>query len=164
VAERAKPKGMYKRFFLYVALVFVLACTTKKIPGTDLSDTEGNRALLEMLDEFRRATEDKDIERIVRLLDESFADDGGTADMADDMEYANAREKLKERFSRISNVRLQMTFRKLERSKAQSDVYWVSYSYMLSFSLADKNMQDSDVKQMRVRKTKGDRWLILSGI
>ncbi|MCL2626117.1 MAG: hypothetical protein FWD46_04780 [Cystobacterineae bacterium] len=155
---------MYKRFFLYAALSFVLACTVKKIPGTELSDTESNRSLLEMLDEFRRATEDKDVERIVQLLDASFADDGGTADMADDMEYANAREKLQERFSRINNVRLQMSFKKLERSKSESDIYLVSYSYMLSFSLGDKSMQDSDVKQMRVRKTKDDRWLILSGI
>ena len=155
---------MFKRFFLYAALVFVLACTTKKIPGTDLKDTESNRALLEMLDEYRRAVEDKNVEGIVRLLDEAFADDGGTADMSDDMDYANARQKLEERFSRVDNIRLQMSFRKLERSKQRPDVYLVAYSYMLSFSMGDKNKQDSDVKQMHVRKTKDGSWFILSGI
>ncbi|MCL2012657.1 MAG: hypothetical protein FWG75_07730 [Cystobacterineae bacterium] len=155
---------MLKRFFLYMVLVFAWACTTKTIPGTDLSDTESNRALLEMLDEYRMAFEGKDVERIVRLLDTSFADDGGSADVADDMDYANARERFAELFSRINNVRLQMNFRKLEPSKSDPDVYWVSYSYMLSFSMGDKNMQDSDVKQMHVKKTKEGSWLILSGI
>ena len=129
-----------------------------------MSDTESNRALLEMLDEYRRAVEDKNVEAIVRLLDESFADDGGTADMSDDMEYANARQKLEERFARIHDLRLQMNFRKMERSKAQPDIYFVTYSYMLSFAMGDKKKQDSDVKQMRVRKTKDGAWLILSGI
>jgi ketosteroid isomerase-like protein len=156
--------GMFKRLFVYAALIFVLACTTKQIPGTDLKDTESNRALLEMLDDYRRAVEDKNVEGIVRLLDESFSDDGGTADMSDDMEYANARQKLEERFSRANNIRLQMNFRKMERSKSQPDVYLVSYNYRLSFSMGDKNMQDSDVKQMHVRKNKDGSWRILSGI
>jgi len=155
---------MLRQFFLYAALIFAFACTTKKIPGTDLSDTESNRALLEMLDELRRAVEDKNVEGIVRLLDESFADDGGTADMADDVEYANVRQKYEEWFSRIKNVRLNMNFRKLERVKSQPDIYVVSYSYMLSFSIGDKNQQDSDVKLMRLRKTKDGPWRILSGI
>jgi len=129
-----------------------------------LSDTESNRALLDMLDEYRRAVESQNVDAILRLLDESFADDGGTGDMSDDMDYANARQKLEERFSRISDVRLQMNFRKMERSTSQPDIYFVSYNYRLSFSVGDKNMQDSDVKQMRVRKTKDGAWLIVSGI
>jgi hypothetical protein len=156
--------GMLKQYFLFTALIFALACTTKQIPGTDLKDTGSNRALLEMLDEYRRAVEDKNVEGIVRLLDESFADDGGTADMSDDMDYANARQKLEERFSRVNNIRLQMNYRKMERFKSQPDVYLISYNYMLSFSMGGKNMQDSDVKQMRVRKIKDGPWLILSGI
>jgi ketosteroid isomerase-like protein len=155
---------MLKRLLLCTALVFALACTSKKIPGTNLSDTESNRALIEMLDDYRRAVEDEDVEAIVRLLDENFSDDGGTADVADDMEYANVREKLQTYFSRVKNIRLQMTFRKLERSKSQPDIYFVSYSYMLSFSMGDKNMQDSDVKLMHVRKTKDGSWRILNGI
>ena len=130
-----------------------------------MDNTESNRALLKMLDDYRRAVEEKNVEGIMRLLDESFSDDGGTADMSDDMEYANARKKLEERFSRINNVRMQLNFRKMEHSPSQPNVYLVSYSYMLSFSMGDKDIpQTSDVKQMHVRKTKDGAWLILSGI
>ena len=87
-------------------LVVATGCAPRKIPGTDLDDTDDTRAVLDVLQKYRSAVEKKDTDTIVKLADETFRDDGGSANPDDDLDYASLGPKLTARLAKIANVKL----------------------------------------------------------
>ena len=73
---------------LFIAVaVLAVACTPKKIPGTELDDTDDTRAILDVMEKYRLALEQRDAQSIINLAHESFKDDGGSANPDDDYDY-----------------------------------------------------------------------------
>ena len=54
------------------------ACTAKKIPGTDIDDTGETRLILDVMTKYRTAVEARNSEEIIKLVDQTFRDDGGS--------------------------------------------------------------------------------------
>ncbi len=143
----------------------VAACTPKLIPGTNIHDTDDTRAILDVMDRYRRAVESRDINQLMPLLADSFHDDMGTSTPDDDLDYARLRAEQPQRFARLSDVRVDMTVRKVEIDDEQQ-VARAVYTYTTSFKmpgLSDRPVTDSEIKEMRFKRV-GDQWKITSGI
>ena len=148
-------------------LVFALTgCTPKKIPGTDLDDTSDTRAVIEVLQQYRVAVEAKNTAALLKLTDESFRDDGGSSAPEDDLDYASLPAKLAARMSKVSELKLDVTVRRIEFD-SEEKVARVTYSYQLSFKMPDystRTQSENDIKQMLLKRVGDQEWKITSGI
>lgn len=154
----------------FIALLLLLAvatgCAPRKIPGTDLDDTDDTRAVLDVLQKYRSAVEKKDTDSLVKLADETFRDDGGSANPDDDLDYASLGPKLTARLAKIANVKLDVTVRRIEFDD-DSKLARVTYSYQISFNIPDytqRTQSENDIKQMILKRVGEQDWKITSGI
>ncbi len=154
------------RSFAWVAAGSVLfgGCSTKRIPGTEIEDNDQTRSVLQVLEQYRRATEAKDADRVASLADPTFHDDGGTANPADDITFENLRQMLEATFKRVGEIRLDMTVKKI--TFEEGDVANAIFNYNASFLMRDYSQKptlESEIKLMRLKKA-GNSWKIVSGI
>ena len=151
---------------LLLALSFLAACMPKKIPGTELDDTNATRAVIEVVQKYRTAVEGKNVEAVYKLADESFRDDGGSAAPEDDLDYSTLQAKLAARMSRVSDLKLDVVVRRIEFDSDEKTAR-VTYSYQLSFKMPDyssRAQSENDIKQMFLRRVGEQEWKITSGI
>lgn len=155
------------RIQLAVGLAVVLSgCMAKKIPGTDIEDNSETRAVLDVLNKYRVAFEKRDSQGIIDLADESFRDDGGSANPEDDLEYKTLFTALPSRFQKIKDVRLDVTVRRIEFDDDRTAAR-VTYSYQMSFRMPEytpRTQGDTDIKQMTLKRVGEKDWKITSGI
>lgn len=144
----------------------VTGCAPRKIPGTELDDTSETRAVIDVMQKFRAAVEKKDADAIVKMADQSFRDDGGSSNPDDDLDYASLGPKLAARMAKMSNVKLEVTIRRIEFDD-DSKMARVTYSYQVSFNLPEytsRTQSENDLKQMLLKRVGEDEWKITSGI
>lgn len=158
------------RTFLIVCSALFLAafssCMPKKIPGTELDDTDDTRALIAVLQQYRSAVEAQNASAIVQMADPAFKDDGGSASPEDDLEYANLGTKLGERLAKVKDLKLELTIKRIELSEA-ADVARVTYTYQMSFRMPEYSgriQAENDIKQMVLKRAGEQSWKIVSGI
>ncbi len=158
---------MRKLIPLVSILVLALTgCSPKKIPGTDLDDTSETRAVIDVLQKYRQAVESKNTTALMQLTDESFRDDGGSSAPDDDLDYASLPAKLAQRLSKISDLRLDVTVRRIEFD-SEEKMARVTYSYQLSFKMPEystRTQSENDIKQMLLKRVGDQEWKITSGI
>ena len=150
-----------------VALLFALTgCLPRKIPGTELDDTSDTRAVIDVLQKYRLAVEARNTAALLALTDESFRDDGGSSAPEDDLDYKTLPTKLAARMSRVSDLKLDVTVRRIEFDTDEK-VARVTYSYQLSFKMPDystRTQSENDIKQMLLKRVGEQEWKITSGI
>src|SRR4051812_18028107 len=95
---------------LTVLLVGALlgGCTVRKIPGTEIDDTDDTRALLDVIETYRKAVETRNAQAILDLADETFHDDGGSASPDDDLDYKTLFTVLPARLSKFDDIKLEL--------------------------------------------------------
>lgn len=152
---------------VFTLLALALAgCPPRKIPGTELDDTSETHAVIDLMQKFRAAIEKKDTDAIVKMADESFRDDGGSVNPDDDLDYASLGPKLSARMAKLSNVKLDVTVRRVEFDSDTKHAR-VTYSYQVTFNVPDytqRTQSENDIKQMLLKRVGEDQWKILSGI
>ena len=144
----------------------LVACTAKKIPGTDIDDTGETRLILDVMTKYRTAVEARSSEQIIKLVDESFRDDGGSMLPDDDLDYASLPTKLPARLQKLDDVRLDITVRKVEFDEKEDNAK-VTYTYSMSFrtpQYSSKTQTETDIKQMFFHRAGERDWKIISGI
>lgn len=159
-----------RRLSIAVALTAVtltsLACTPKKIPGTELDDNDDTRAILDVMEKYRVALEKRDSQAIISLADESFKDDGGSANPDDDYNYQDLYTKLPDTLKRLGDIRLELNVRKIELSEDTSSAratFTYTQSYLMP-GLQSKKQSDTEIKQMIFKKSGDNTWKIVSGV
>ena len=148
------------------AAVAVVGCTPHKIPGTDLDDTDDTRAILDVMEKYRTALEKRDAQTIITLADESFKDDGGSANPDDDYNYHDLYTKLPETLKKLGDIRVEFSVRKIELSEDTQSAR-ATYTYTQSYvmpGLASRKQADSEIKQMIFKKADNNTWKIVSGV
>jgi hypothetical protein len=144
-------------------LLLATACATRRIPGTDIEDTEDSRAILGVMERYRTGLEAKDARAILAIVSESFREDAGTETHEDDLTYANLADHLKNLFARLDNPKVDINVRRLEITKGQAiAIYYWNASWRLP-SLTSRAQSDSELEQMVLEKRDG-QWKIVSGI
>jgi hypothetical protein len=157
-----------KRLFFAVFVVALGAsgCAVHKIPGTEIDDTLDTRAILSVMDAYRRAVEAKNPQSIKDLCDPSFKDDSGSPNPDDDQDYESLGTKLPAEFAKVDNLRLDINVRKIEVNK-ELDTATATYTYTVSFRMpqfTSSSKSEGDIKQMHFRRVGDHTWKIVSGI
>ncbi len=155
---------------LAVLVLSLLAtgCTPKKIPGTEIDDTDDTRAILSVMESYRKAVETKNSQTILELSDESFNDDGGSAAPDDDLDYKQLFTVLPARMSKMEDIKLEIAVRKIEIDRELGTARAI-YTYNTSFRLPGMNpkpQNEADIKQMTFNLADKNKrlWKITSGI
>lgn len=154
------------RFALILLSLSLGACAARKIPGTEIDDTDDSRAIIAVLERLRTAIEKKDAETVIMLADESFRDDGGSAAPEDDLDYATLPTVLPARFGKLDDIRLDLAVRKIEFDE-ETEVARATYTYTATFrlpSLTPKQQSETEIKQMILKRSGKDGWKIVTGI
>lgn len=146
-------------------LLALSACAARRIPGTEIEDTDDTRAILQVMERYRAAVEARDANAVINLCSESFRDDAGSAKGEDRIDYATLKKKLPVHFATLDDVRLDLNVRRIELHPERSMASAI-YNYNLSFRmprLSNKAQNESEIKQMWFKRDRG-QWKITSGI
>lgn len=154
--------ALVKRIALFSLLV-ATSCAVHKIPGTDIDDTSDTKAILDVMDRYRRALERKDPDAIMKLVAADFHDDAGTSDPSDDLDRTAFQKTLPARLNRIEDISLDISVRKIVVEKdTASAVYYYNERFRLP-SLTNRPQSEGDLERMEFRRV-GNEWKITRGI
>lgn len=149
------------------ALMVLSSCTTRYIGNTRIKDTEENRAILRVIEQYRRAVEDRDAQRILDLTSANFFEDPGTPNHpSDDYDKAGLRRKLDASFAAVQDQRLRIDVRKLEidpKANRASVEYSYDLRYRLNLPSAEEWREAQDLNRVLLRREDGD-WKFVSGL
>lgn len=151
-----------------LVLTLLAGCSTKKIPGTEIDDTDDTRVILSVMEQYRKAVETRNAQTILDLADETFRDDGGSAAPEDDLDYKQLFTVLPARLSKMDDIKVEIAVRKIEVDRELGTAL-ATYTYNTSFKLPGLNSKpqsESDIKQMSFNLADRSKrlWKITSGI
>ena len=150
--------------WLVMCLALVSGCATfKTIPGTKIADTPQHRELLQRVEEYRIAMEQREASKLLTLAHPNYYEDSGTPSAQDDYAYAGLKRVLENRLSSVRWMRYLVRYRDIHVS---GDHATVDIRYDLSFQLMTEigekwERRQNDKRLELVRD--GDRWLFTSG-
>ena len=154
---------MTLRALLLIPLLLTAACASKRIPGTELEDTDDTRAILAVMERYRSALEAKDAKAIQGLVSKDFREDGGTETPDDDLTSANLGEHLANLFGALDNPKVELSVRRVDiRDEVATAIYYWNATWKMP-SLTSRGQNDSELEQMVLHKIDG-QWKIVSGI
>jgi hypothetical protein len=122
-------------FGVFCALVVSSTATGCKqnIPNTTVEDTPTNRAIINFMENYRRAVEERDVGALLAMAHPQYLDDNGTPTGDDDIDYRALRKKLASWRERVTDVRYEIKYRTIG---AEMDRILVDYRYSASFRIA----------------------------
>lgn len=146
-----------------VAVLALSACA-KMIPNTDIRDTPDNRAVIEVIDAYRRAFDARSVPQVMALVSTSYYDDSGTSDASDDVDYQALPAVLQETFNRLASIKLEMGITSINvvKDTATVDMFYDA-KYRIATARFDVPKRDSDIQRM-VLKREGGAWKIVTGL
>ncbi len=149
------------------ALLVLSACTTRYIANTRIEDTSENRAILTVIEQYRRAVDDRDVERILELTTDDFFEDPGTPnDASDDYDKAGLRARLESSFAKVQDQRLRIDVRKIHVSddgKTAHVEYRFDFRYRLNLPNANEWREANDLNRVSLRRV-DDSWKFTAGL
>jgi hypothetical protein len=118
---------------LVLSLIIVVGgCARDVIPNTDVDDTSDNRRVLEFVENYRQAVQERDVGAMLSLASTDYFDDFGTPNTADDIDFEGLRGKLGLWQDRLLDVRYEIRYRRV--SWAEKRIF-VDYTYTASFQV-----------------------------
>ena len=147
-----------------VLAALALAGCVRNIPNTDIPDTAENRAIIQVVDEYRKAFDRRDVAGVMALVAPEYFDDAGTAAKDDDVDYAHLPAVLADTFARTSQVRLELgvTAIDVKGDRASVDLFYDG-RYRVTTPRREIPKRDSDVQRLVLRRD-GAGWRIVSGL
>ncbi len=147
-----------------LALSLIGGCAHSTIPNTDVEDTGENRDVLQFVERYRHAVEERNVSQMLELASERYFDDNGTPLGDDDIDYRKLREALTVWRDRVIDVRYEIRYRRVAYDR---DRVFVDYTYTGSFLV---QTPDGERWQRRLRDNRlvlrkgGESYRILSGM
>jgi hypothetical protein len=146
-----------RRLLLPLVLMAVAACSPRLIPGTPLEETADNRAILDVLRQYKNAFEARDAASIAGLAS------GRYLDARDSISRETLDKSLAERFEHVKDARLDIQVRRIEVERQQATVeYFYATAFLIDAAGADW-VRESDDKRMTLERT-NEGWKILNGL
>src|SRR4051812_13750994 len=110
--ERRLASVMKKWVFWALPVLFlVVGCSVQYIPNTDVEDNDENRRIISFCEKYRHAVEERNVPLLLGMASETYFEDGGNVDSADDMDYGGLREYLEGRFKDTRAIRYEIRYR-----------------------------------------------------
>ena len=151
-----------KRAFLVLALA---GCATiNTIPGTKVPDNKSNRELLDVVERYRHAMEDRDAATLLALAHPNYYEDSGTPKGDDDYGYEGLKDVLARRLGALRTLRYNIEYRKVNITghHAQVDIRYDA-SFQLATEMGDRWERKQNDKRIELEND-GKRWLIIAGM
>src|SRR5713101_4849022 len=138
-----------------LALAALAACTHRVIPGTQIPDEPENRAVLQVLVNYKQAMEARDADALLSLAAPGYFDKGDPNRPADPRDLAGLRKSVPKDFNGVRAL-------KIDSDPAQVD-YFAVMRYAVALPTGEKWFTESDDQRMKFVKIDGD-WKISSGM
>ena len=153
-----------RRLFSLLLPVLMLGCAHSKIPNTNIADTEENREILSVVENYTKAMESLDADAVLSLVSPRYFEDNGNSDKADDYDYDELKDKLSKEFKRTKKIQLEMRIDDVvvEEMVAYAYIYY-TYRAQSEFPTGTKWNTDSDRSRIVFERHNG-RWLMLAGL
>lgn len=155
---------------LVLALPWAAGCEHQMIPGTNIEDTDENRAVIDFMEVYRSAIQSREADRVLELVAEEYFEDNGTEEQKDDYGLEKLRTGLSEKFEHTEVIQLSLTIQHIdsEDDTARIRVYYrFLQRALLELPAGNRWVSSSDVNRLVLRR-KGDRvsdgFLIVSGL
>lgn len=107
-------------------------CAGQQIPNTTVSDTPENREVVEFMETYRHAVEERDVGRLMTLASPMYLDHNGTPVGRDDHDFDTLREKLTRWAAGVLDVRYEIRYRRVTRSTSR---VFIEYRYSASYRI-----------------------------
>ncbi len=140
------------------------------IPNTTVDDTPENRDVVQFMESYRHAVEERNVTELLALASPLYLDDRGTISTDDDLDFDGLREKLSSWRDRVIDVRYEIKYRRVTYDEPR---IFVEFRYTASFRVADpegeehweRRLQDHRlVLSRREEAEEGAEFEILSGM
>lgn len=149
---------------LAVAALLLAACAPHRIAGTDIADTADNRAIYALLRGYAEALQRRDAAALLALASPDYFDNGGTADPADDLDFARLEQTLPADLGRLESIRVEVQVRNISVQKETAVAeLWSDGWYRIQTPQGVVPRRDQDLHRMRLVKRDG-AWRIVSGM
>jgi hypothetical protein len=101
----------------FIALFLLTAaasgCGHQNIPNTHVEDTAENREIIEFVERYRKAVEDRDIATLLNMTSRFYFDDMGTPAGEDDVDFDSLKVGLERMRKDVMAARYQISYRGL---------------------------------------------------
>jgi hypothetical protein len=87
------------------------ACGHGNIPNTRVPDTSDNREVVDFVEKYRQAVEERNVGSLLVLASRDYHDDMGTPSGEDDIDYERLREILLRMRDEVDTARYQISYR-----------------------------------------------------
>lgn len=137
--------------------------TIRPIPGTRIADTPVNREIIQRVEEYRLAMEQRDPGKLLSLAHPQYYEDSGTPSGADDYGYPGLKRVLESRLTAVRWMRYLVKYRDL---RVDGNRAFVDIKYDLSFQLmtevGEKWERRQNDKRLELLRDE-NRWMFVSG-
>ncbi len=102
------------------------ACAHSNIPGTEIEDSEENREIVQLVQEYKQAVERLDTDAIMALVSPRFYENNGNVDTSDDYDYRGLESNLRSNFERTKRIQLMVRVDdvQVDEQTAYAEVYY----------------------------------------
>lgn len=94
-------------------LITAVGCGHQNIPNTHVEDTGENREIIEFVERYRKAVEDRDTATLMNMTSRFYFDDMGTPAGEDDVDYDSLKVGLERMRKEVLAARYQISYRGL---------------------------------------------------
>lgn len=135
------------------------------IPNTKVVDTPLNREIVAVVEQYRRAMEERDAARVLTLADPTYSDQSGTPEADDDLDFASLKRVLPQRLHRCERVRYRLEYQRVEvRGRAATVDVWIDATFVYQQSReAPSFRRFTDYHRYQLLET-DRRWRFVSGL
>jgi hypothetical protein len=165
-AARTRRLAHCLRLTAVLTLVLAGGCT-RDIPNTTVPDTAANREVIEFMETYRRALEDREVATLIGMASPRYLDMSGTPTGTDDVDYDTLTTILPELFARVEDIRFEIRYRHVV---FRDDDVLVEFRYTASYLIADHRGENEwhhkveDKRMVLEWDSENARYLIMSGM
>jgi hypothetical protein len=149
---------------LIAASTAAAGCAARRIPGTEIPDNSDTRAIVAIIDSYRRAAERRDSGAVLALVSQKYFDDAGTPDPSDDIDYQQLQKRISGDFKSLAALRLDIGVKSItvDGNEAAAYVYYDEH-YRITTKAGEVAKKASDTHRMRFARENGV-WRFVSGL
>jgi len=142
-----------------------VGCGTKTIPNTRVEDTKANREVIDFVEKYRKAVEQRDAAALLRLTSIDYFDDMGTPAGDDDVDYGALQAGLKRVREEVLGARYQISYRGVTYTETRKVLVDLLYTGWFKVSTPDGEQWRRRLQAHRIVLAREDHGLkIISGM
>jgi hypothetical protein len=153
-------------FMVFVGLLGSTGCGPEHLPGTDIDETTENKAIFDIVEQYRQGMIGKDVEAIKPLISPNYYENASTTDdIKDDYGYEQLINDVLPKM--LNNVKKLDYLISVKKIKILGDQAKVQYEFTANYLISEGGKETwgtkSDFNEISLVKQK-DKWYILSGL